>query len=148
MKPTPRLRQTKDTPPTESWAWRFVVLNLFQIASLIFFASVALLVVFANSAIPYRLHTGLLFAAAAVTYMLLLIWPSRRWVRVVSLVAPALAVGSRVLDLVGSPPQPALALWAFTAFVFTWAAPRLMPPPLANGERRRWLADGEGRRFG
>ena len=121
-------------------ASNFLLLNLFQVCGTLFLATLFVLSVVGVAGVQFASVTVAAFGTATVSYVLLLLAPSRRWIRVFSVVAPVFAVGSRIQDVLAEEVfQPtALLVWGFLAFVFSWVAARMMPPPLSNGERRRW----------
>jgi len=143
------LGQTQDSLGSFSWAWKFLLLNLFQIVSLLFFAVVVVATLYGPRLISYSTRTVALFAFSAAAFGLLLALPARRWVRIVSVIIPLVAMGSRMFDLAqGGGQLPTYAVWLYLCFVFMWVAPRFMPPPIRNGERRQWLHENGGRAVG
>ena len=141
---TLEVTQPVETRPASWWAWRFIRLNTFQFAAACFFASISVAAGLVTRTLPYSDRTVWVFAAAAAAYGLLLLWPARHWIRVAAVIVPIAAVGSRIFDLLGpgSLAQPAtFIVWLFIGFVFVWAGPipGVMPPPIANGDRLKWL---------
>lgn len=138
----PRLTHPGDTRSATWWVCRFAILNAFQVATAATFASLAAFGLLTPQLAPHHHATSGLFALAAISYILLLAAPHRRPVRVAAAILPVMAVVARLHTLAFQiePPQwTGMVVWGYLAFVFVWLAPRLMPPPLTNGERRRWL---------
>jgi len=142
----PPVRHQRDTRRAGWLVWSFIKLNPYPISGLAFFGGAFIVAVMEGVGVPYLYGTDILMGLAGCSFILLLAAPARPWVRAGSVAVPVLASGLRMLSfLVADPTRWNGALtWAFLAFMFTWAAPRLMPPPLSNGARRRWLADGRG----
>lgn len=141
---TQALRYSGDSRGRQWLAWRFIVRNLFQVVATLFFGAVFILGALEVRGVAYTPWTVSAFGAACLSYTLLLVAPARRWVRAYSVAAPLVAIGLRLNDvLMDSPVQPtAVAVWGLLAFIFYRTAPDLLPPPLSNGERRRWLDEG------
>ena len=139
----PAIRQLRESYPRLWLAWRFLILDLFQVVSMFFFASYIVLWLFDAPGIKVSAVTAVLFGCSAVSYVGLLIDPATRWVRYSAVALPVLAAGSRALSVLTSTPlQPSgVIVWSLLAFIYAWAGPRLMPPPLSNGSRKRWLRD-------
>ena len=136
----PQLRHSRVSLSPISWAWRFMYLNLFQIASALYFGIALTLAVVGASPANFTLLSKVGFGLAFLSYTLLLVAPVRRWVRAFSVIAPLLAVMARLAELYAGPAQPlGIVTWLFLGFVWTWGADRLMPPPLSNGQGKRWL---------
>lgn len=118
----------------------------FQATLAVWFLGAHYVAITQHSNASYRWGGAFALGAAGLSYLALLTFPSRPYLRLSSLVLPALASMSRALDFVTNEP----ILWSgFTAWLLiTWVvvvvAPTFLPPPLSNGRRREYLADGRG----
>lgn len=100
----------------------------------------------ARPGVPFTFYAEPLYLLAGAALTLLLINPKPRWTRLTAIIMPVLAAGARLLDFVAAEPVRwnGIVGSLFFVFVFTFVSPRMMPPPLRNGERQRWLLRGEG----
>ena len=116
----------------------------FHIVEAVYFAvsCVAAYTVYTPS--PYRWWTPILFGLAAVSVTGMLVRPDIRWLRIAAVLIPLAAAGARLLGVLDPHHRQIAAVinWTFITFILGFVGPRVMPPPLANGERREWLNSG------
>lgn len=125
----------------------FLRYSLFQIGSIVFFLSLMTAAAAGSTPTPYSWVSVCVFVSAAFSYIALLVSPQRKRIRRAAIILPLMAPASRLADYFLTPrPLSTYIIWCFILFVFAWVAPRFMPPPIGNGERKRYLlgAEAEG----
>ena len=110
-----------------------------QIVAAVFFTAAFIVAVTVAPGVSFRYGTVFGFLLASISYILLLSAPKRRWVRVGSVIVPALAAAGRALDFYLAGSWNGFLTWVFVTFVVLLLIPDYMPPALSNGERREWL---------
>jgi len=135
------VRDGRDTRPSRWSVWsQYIITMAWPLFATAYWLAALILGVLVESVVAFLAPTLWMFAAALLSYILLLVAPARPWVRATSIAVPAFAAFNRLMDMLLHDP----IAWSgalsriFILFAMTYVAYRLRPPPLSNGALREY----------